>query len=39
MDDWSVSDLAWAAARDRAPNHTWPVTAPLTSARSFMDEY
>ena len=39
MDDWSLSDHAQAAARDQAPNQPRPVTAPLTPARPFMDDF
>jgi hypothetical protein len=39
MDDWSLSELAAVAASDRASNQPGPVTAPLTAARSFMDDF
>src|SRR5215217_4038435 len=37
MDDWTASAPAPATPTAGASNYTRPVTAPLTSARSFME--
>src|SRR3954467_4138233 len=39
MDDWSFSAHGLVAAGDPPPNQPRPVTARLTRARSFMDDF